>query len=309
MLWAFGLVWSLIMIIQHFSYPYVLFDVYHGFTYEGGEERAIDVRSGMIRIWIAGIGYSYFIATYIWYKLYEKFSLKHVILLSIVLGGILFMQSRQVIFGLLLVYVGDIIINFNANNIKRIRFTAIFVGLAILFFAVAGDFIFALIELSKDQEITSGDYIRAQEIEFFLFKYWPNPLCYLLGNGWEQDASPYGKEIKEQIKWGLGLYRSDVGLIGAFNKFGIIYVIMIIVLYIKVLIPSKSIFIPKYIRMYFVLCVLTSFSGSNFFESPSFFVPFICLFYIIDKANVQRICHNTYSQQVEVNSDRYQVAV
>lgn len=306
---GFGLVWSIIMIVQQFTYPNILFDVYHGVTYEGGQERNVDIRGGIVRVWIAGIGFSYFLASYAWQQLYKKLSLMNITLFGIIIAGIVFMQSRQVIFGLILVYTIDVILSFRVNNVKSIRFSAIFFGIGIIFFAIAGDFIIALIELSKNQEITSGDYVRAQEIDFFLFKYWPNPLCYIIGNGWEHDSSPYGKEIKEQIKWGLGLYRSDIGLIGAFNKFGLIYVLSIVILYAKILIPKKSIIIPKYIRIFFILCALTSFSGSNFFETPSFFVPFLCLFYIIDKENAKYFYCNTYSQQVVTDSKRYQVAV
>jgi hypothetical protein len=305
---VFGVLWSIIMIVQQFTYPYILFDVYHGVTYEDGMERNVDIRGGIIRVWIAGVGFSYFLASYMWQKIYEKLSFKNLFLFSIVLAAILLMQSRQVIFGLMLVFTADIILSFRINNFKTVRFTTIFIGLAVIFFAVAGDFIFALIELSKEQKVTSSDYIRGLEIEFFLFKYWPDPLCYIIGNGWEHDASPYGVEIKEKIKWGLGLYRSDIGMIGAFNKFGIIYIIVIIMFYIKVLIPKRYFIVPKYIRIFFVLCALTSFTGSNFFENPSYFLPFVCLLYIIDKTNEQYFYRNSHLQQTVTDAERYSVA-
>lgn len=304
---VFGLLWSLIMIVQQFTYPNILFDVYHGVTYEGGQERNVDIRGGIVRVWIAGIGFGYFIASYMWQKLYEKLSFKNIVLFSIMIAGILLMQSRQIIFGLILIYTIDVIMTFSLKSVKSVRFATIFFGIAIVFFAVAGDFVIALIELSKEQKVTSGDYIRAMEIDFFLFKYWPNPLCYILGNGWEHADSPYGKEIIEHIKWGLGLYRSDIGMIGAFNKFGIIYVLVIIIFYVRMLIPKKGFIVPKYIRIYFILCALTSFSGSNFFEVSSFFIPFSCLFYIIDKANEQHFYRNSHPQQNTVDAKRYQV--
>ncbi|AQG81398.1 hypothetical protein [Spirosoma montaniterrae] len=305
----FGVAWSIIMVVQQFTYPTVLFDVYHGVTYEDGKERNVDIRGGIVRIWIAGVGFSYFLATYMWQKIYEKLSLSNIALFALVIAAILLMQSRQVIFGLILVFTADVFLNFKVASVKRIRFTTLFFGFALVFFAVAGDFILALIELSKEQGVTSGDYVRALEINYFLFEYWPHPLCYLLGNGWEHDLSPYGKEIKEQLKWGLGLYRSDVGLIGAFNKFGLFYVVVVIMFYAKVLIPRKHLIIPRYIRLCFVLCALTAFTGANFFETPSYFVPFACLFYITDKANEYHLHHHTHSQPAVAHTEGHPVAV
>ena len=303
----FGIAWSVIMIIQQFTYPNILFDVYHGVTYEDGRERNVDIRGGVVRVWIAGVGFSYFMACYMWQKLHEKLSLENIVLFLLVIAGILLMQSRQIIFSLILIFTADTLLSFRIASVKSIRFTTLFFGFAILFFAIAGNFIFALIELSKEQEVTSGGYVRALEIDFFLFNYWPNPFCYLLGNGWEHDDSPYGIEIKEHLKWGMGLYRSDIGLIGAFNKFGIIYVIIIAGFYIRMLIPRKYFIVPKYIRIFFILCAMTSFTGSNFFEVSSFFVPFTCLFYIIDKTNEHYFYHRSYSQQVVTDPERHPV--
>lgn len=304
----FGIAWSVIMIVQQFTYPNILFDVYHGVTYEGGRERNIETRGGVVRVWVAGIGFSYFMASYMWQKLHEKLSVKNIILFSLVIAGILLMQSRQIIFSLILIFTADTLLSFRIASIKSVRFTTLFFGFAIIFFAIAGNFVFALIELSQQQEVTSGDYVRALEIDFFLFNYWPNPLCYLIGNGWEHDHSPYGVEIKEHLKWALGLYRSDIGLIGAFNKFGLIYVIVIILFYIKMLIPQKHFIVPKYIRIFFVLCALTSFTGSNFFEVSSCFVPFICLFYLVDKTNEHHRYRYSHSQQATTNAEGHPVA-
>jgi hypothetical protein len=303
----FGIIWAMIMILQQFTYPNIYFNAYDGVTYENGEIRTTETRGGITRIMINGFGFCYFMAAFTWQELRKNISLKNIFLFALIIAGVLLTQSRQIIFGLILIFVVDTFLSFRLNDTKSIRFVTIFLGISILFFTIAGDFIIALIELSQEQNITSNQYIRGLEIEFFLFKYWPDPFCYLLGNGWDHSNSPYGQEMKEQIQRSMGFHRSDIGLIGAFNKFGIIYIIVIVMFYIMILIPKKHFIVPKYIRIFFILCALTSLSGANFFELSAFFVPFTCLFYIIDKTNEEYLYNYSNSQQATADSERHEV--
>lgn len=305
----FGILWATIMIIQQFTYPTVFFNAYNGATYENGDEKVTESRGGIIRIMIIGLGFCYYMVSYMWQQLREKLSIRNMILFTLIMTGLLLTQSRQLIFGIILIFIADVIIDFRIKSNKSVKFTFIFVAIGVLFFSVAGEFLVALVELSQEQNITSKDYIRGLEIDFFLFKYWPDPLCYLMGNGWDHANSAYGHEMKEEIQRSMGFHRSDIGIIGAFNKFGLAYIIIIFMFYALILFPKKNFIVPKYIRIFFILCALTSLSGANFFELSSFFVPFTCLFYIIDKTNENHLYRNSHPQQVTVDSEGVDVLV
>ncbi|MEO9145184.1 MAG: hypothetical protein ABI237_06460 [Ginsengibacter sp.] len=205
-------------------------------------------------------------------------------LFVLALAGLFLTDSRQVIFGVLGILLFSFLFRFNFNDKKKVQFLFLFSFIAIVLIIIAGDYLLNLIKLSQEQE-SSDSFVRGKAIKFYLFDYNPSFLCYIIGNGWQNFYSPYGHEVARTLEDSLGYFRSDIGLFGALNKFGIIYVIFVLRIYYKMIFKRKKLYVPVYIREFFIVCFITSFTGENYFEVSYIFMLFVCIFYIIDEEN------------------------
>jgi hypothetical protein len=280
LLFKVGFMWCIIMISQQLL-SFTLFNQQQREVALLGADRVLEQRGGLTRIFVLGTEYGYIFLFLTWRRLYDRFSTLNLIYFTIAVAAIIFTATRQFIVGSLGIILFDFILSIKFN-IKTVRLIAIAVCSVLVVFYVAGDFLFSLIQLSKDQEVTSDDYIRSLEINFFLNSYWPNKLCYFLGNGWEYGSSAYGNEMINTIQERYKYYRSDIGLIGALNKFGALYVVGVIAIYYK-MIFSKKLVIPRYIKLLFIMCVLTSISANNYFEISASYIALISCIYIAEQ--------------------------
>lgn len=297
-----GTVWSVIMVIQQITFPAVLFNLptvffdYYSDTEIDFVRNLADERAGVVRIMILGIPYAYFLIFYSWIKLNENFKLKQFFILILTAVALSLTGSRQIIFTVILILAIDFFVSSKILIAKKIS-VLLFLSAAIyLGYPYLDEYFTSLIEVTKEQNIMSNEYVRIQEINYFLFDFFPSPFCYFFGNGQEHSLSSYGQEMMNKF-----LYRSDVGLFGAFNKFGIIYIIFIFMIYYKILIPKYRIAIPHHIRLLFIFLFLTSFTGTNYFEEPEF-IPFLVInFYMIDRYNEKSYNINSNPQPIRNN--------
>lgn len=290
-----GLIWSVIMIVQQITFPLVLFTFYP----DASEDSLInnsDTRGGLIRIFVSGTPFAYFTIFYYWRKIFDDFSIKKLCLFLLIFAGLFFSGSRQIVFGVLLILFIDFMLTFNFKSKKSLQFSLLIVITGIVASPFLFNYISSLVQLSESQDVTDTDYIRALEMYFFLFEYWGHWLCYFFGNGWEHASlSEYGKEMTTYVVDRLHFYRSDVGLIGALNKFGLFYVLVIFSIYFKILIKPKGIIVPRYIKQFFIFLFLISFTGGDYFERTDSLLLLLIIFYIIDKKNEKNIDYNTDS--------------
>lgn len=277
-----GMIWALLMIYQQFSTD-VLFNL-HADEIDDMGNLIFREERGLKRIYMPGTEFGLFMLFYSWEKIYKKLNFKYFVLFVLALTGLFFTDSRQVIFGVLAILLFSFLFRFSFNNKKKVQFLFLFSFIVIVLIIIGGNYILNLIKLSQDQK-SLGGFIRYEAIKFYLFDYNPSFLCYIIGNGWENFYSPYGHELKRTIESSLGYFRSDIGIIGALNKFGIIYVIFVLRIYYKLIFKRKKLFVPIYIREFFIMCFITSFTGANYFEFSFIFPLFVCLFYIIDEEN------------------------
>jgi hypothetical protein len=276
----FGFGWVCLIYLQQVIYPTILFSVSEvdlKTNQMGFETRGVN------RVMITGIRYGVFFVFVYWKKIQNKFNLKEFTLFLFSFGAIILTATRQIIIGVGVMIVFDLLYELRINFSKRIGFAITLISLFILLFPIWGNIVLKLIEISKEQDVTSGEYIRFVEINYFLFEYWPHWITYFLGNGWEHAYSSYGQEMQNYIEKTLRLFRSDIGLIGALNKFGIFYVVCILLIYFKTIFQFPKNSYPPYIRIMFIYLILTSFTGGNFFERASSIVFISLLLYIIDK--------------------------
>jgi hypothetical protein len=279
-----GVIWSLIVIIQQLTFPKIWFNspnAYYDYFSDIEPSTVVNhaqEEAGVIRIMLLGIPYAYFAIFYSWIKLKYSITPKHLFIFLIAIVALSLTGSRQIVFSIILIFGVDFIVSKYSSGYKKLIVSFIFTIILLSARPLVNNYLSSLVRETQEQNITSSKYIRIREADFFLFKFYPNWICYLFGNGWEHSLSPYGIKIENNI-----YYRSDVGLIGALNKFGLFYVLAIFIIFIKVLIPSKKVSVPQNIRLLFIFLLLTSFTGVNYFETTENIPLFTYIFYIIDK--------------------------
>ena len=280
---AIGLGWIIAMIAQQIIYPKVIFSIR---TDASSKVIDIDYASrGVRRFFISGMRYGILFFFYIWIQLQSKPSFRNWTLFSVAMLAIILTGTRQIIFVLLLIIIIDYLKKLYILNANKVIFL---ITLLIIISLSSGywlPYINKLLIFSESQEIISTDYIRIQAINYYMYEYWPHWTCYLWGNGWEHSYSSYGNEIIQNIEGRLRYFRSDIGLIGAFNKFGIFYILYALAIYGKIIFGFRKNSFPIYLKYLFIYLLITSLTGSNFFEKSESIVMFSILFYIIDKYN------------------------
>ena len=283
----FGLVWATIMVVQSFTFPKMLFAEKLLETYEYLERargtiirvNLKDVRFGVLALVVLVNRYSTSRAL----NLYSGF------LLVFLISAIIRTGTRQIIFSC---FVLSVLLYFNADRRKKSSRYAWF-GLIVLPMSFALAYLVTinlgsleLLASSLKDDLTSSN-IRYLAGVFYLFEYWPSYspyVAYILGNGIEHGQSEYGREIIDKHWQTLHFYREDVGIIGAYSKFGLLYVISYFTLFYR-LIKMKSLPQNLYIRYFIIFLLITSLTGRNHLENPPVIVIVVCLAYILDKFN------------------------
>lgn len=116
---------------------------------------------------------------------------------------------------------------------------------------------------------------------FFLNEYWPSWVTKIIGNGPDIKGGSYGDEIDAVRKY-LHFYRSDVGIIGSYNLWGIFYVINVIWVIVKGLKSKYYDRNNQYLRLFFFNTLMILIINETF-DSPAT-IPWYCfIFYLIDK--------------------------
>lgn len=265
MIIAVGFIWVTVTILQQFTYPYYLF----------ASRPYIMFRNGIYRYMPAGLIFGVVSMFYYYMKLVKYSTVKNFLLFFFFLAGIYFYSARQYIFVTSLV----ISISFFFVKGKERRKIISVVILLVISFATVMDVI-----LSKLQTATSDvdeHNIRLVAYYFYGLKYFPHWITHIIGNGFPYSNSAYGKIMYEYIQGGMGLYRSDIGIVGTYNLFGLAYIINLLLALIKALrskISEDYIFLKLVIVFLLIELPLAEFSWN------SAFIPVYCfIFYIIEK--------------------------
>ncbi len=135
--------------------------------------------------------------------------------------------------------------------------------------------------------------------KFYLYEYWPHWTTMLTGNGLPHIASAYGREMDLIIQY-FRFFRSDVGIVGAFNKFGIFYVIIVFGLIIKCLKIKIHNNEDKYLKLFFFNALFLIITNESF--SNERVIPFYCfILYLIDKS-IEKYKEESPTRSVEKNT-------
>ncbi len=250
--------------------------------------RILDCRVGMSRgtIRIFMPGFQYVIIGYL-ALLNKYFNTRKIsdALLAGVLFMVFFLQgTRQTIaimgFLTLIAILGSKIL----TNKLAILFSLFLATIA--FFFIFHDVILEMINVTVSQKSSSDDGVRYRAAYYFLHDFFPNKATYFFGNGADSMNSSYGAYVF-YLKRRLGFYQSDIGIIGDYTKFGVLYVLSVLLIIIKIFILKVPEYF-KFIKLFFLSIVLTSITGRFLFGEPSGIVTIASLLYIIDKNKIPR---------------------
>lgn len=266
-----GATWIFITIAQQFTYPH-----YYFFSRDDNEQSIF--RAGVYRYMVVGHQYGDFVLFYFFYNFLITRKIKHLGFVFFGLLGLYFYGTRQFALSAVVCMCISALLVKGMHRVYMI----IFIGIgAVVIFYLKDRLFGQYVEMTEDQ-LKYGDNIRLLSANFFLTEYWPSKLARLIGNGKAYASSVYGREIVN-INLYFHYYRSDVGIIGAYNQFGLLYVLNILWVNIKGAAGKYFTYENNYLRLFF-LNALILVVISEYYSNPTT-IPFYCfVFYLADKS-------------------------
>ncbi len=259
-----GIVYIVFFLVQYALYPKILFNV------------RIQLSRGTTRIFLQGgaiASLAYFMGLYYFTTtqkpLYGIVSI--LFFITLILQG-----TRQNI--LLIGFATIVFILVNKRVKSKFSIMLLLALLAIPVFYFFQDIFMNLIAVSEKQSAQQDDDIRIKAVKFFMIDFFPSPFAYLIGNGESHMASNYGMEVFK-YKMVNGLYQSDIGILGDVSKYGVFFILGVVLIYLKVFKLKLTRFV--YIKYFFLVSFLRMFLGSDFGGAESIVV-LSTMLYMID---------------------------
>lgn len=288
----FGIVFSILYILQYLVHPMVIFDV-----------RIAEVRE-TVRIFLPGFFFlilAYFLTLN---RLFESFSIGKLFSILLFLSIVILMGTRQVIFTLLLLTIINVL--FSKTVKSKVLILILMVSSIIPIILMFQEIFISLIDLSKDQSETLEDNVRLRAAVFFLTELFPNSFAYITGNGADSYNSSYGFMI-QIYRDAYGFYQSDIGLIGDYVRYGAFFALGAFLILFR-MIFSKTSDSRSYFKYFYISILLTLFTGGGPFAQADSIVLICFTLYIIDIDKHDRNISEEEAQEhelTEITEDRY----
>ena len=250
---------------QYVMYPTMIFGA-----------RAQEAR-GTIRIFLPGSAFAGLMYFYFLQAIFTK-NRNEYIVLCIAFLAIPFLQgTRSSIITILFGTIVYIVISKRVRS--KVLVTILMLAGTVLVYFIFQDIIMSLIEVSEKQAAQEGDDIRVTSAKFYLYEFYTSNLNYLIGNGESHMMSPYGMRVWF-YKSNYGFYQNDLGILGEYIKFGILYVIIVLLLLRKLFVIKIE---PRYayIKYWAVLLIISELVGGSF-SSPTSIIVICSVMYIYD---------------------------
>jgi hypothetical protein len=251
---------------------------------------------GTIRLFVPGMlctiaAYFYFLNKY-----FETNNIK-VLIFSLITFSVFVLQgTRQLIFSIAFLTVVNLILS---NKVKSKFLMLMMISVASFFiFLIFRDIFMAIFEVSGRQSTNFEHDIRVRAAKFFLTDFMPNNLAYWFGNSNSEAGSPYNlKQFYYNVKYGF--YLNDIGIIGDYVRYGVIFTIGSIYLLIKAIF-FKIGHEYRFLKYYIVAQCFTLLGGKGVIGGAD--IVLICTLYIFDLEHAKLKNNNNYLYTNE-NSD------
>lgn len=242
----------------------------------------VSAERGTVRIFLPGGSFAMIMFFYFLQKALQSNNLRYAIFCLVYLMTPILQGTRNAIATILFASMVVILVSKRVKSRLGVIFMT---GLAaVLFFFIFQDIIFNLIEVSSNQVAQEEDDVRERSATFYLTDFYPDKLNYIIGNGFGHMRSTYGLKIM-YYQVTFGFYQSDLGIISGYVKFGVLFVIAIILTLRKIVVIRID---PKYnyIKFWTIILVIQSILGSPYVY-PSSIVTIAVALYIIDVSNYE----------------------
>lgn len=272
-----GLIWCLIQIIQQITAPVFLFSNAVELL---KDEEIGNQRNGIYRYSPIGDQFGLIFLFYFFQQYLQK---KNVLLLiAIVLGllGIYFTATRQIIAVTLFCIVIGLFIQ---RKIKVSSYIGILVLCTLImmnFDALFGQFV----EQTADKDdISTVARLNAYRLYGLELNDW-NPFTIILGNGDPGRGTLYQRYIQniEMRHWAV---RADVGIVGMYYTYGLIYITVIFIFFLKIIRKWK--FVDLYLKLFVIFIICTSPMLWHFGYSSANIGIYSFIYYLLEK-NIQK---------------------
>ncbi len=208
-------------------------------------------------------------------KLKDKYSVKDTLMVLLFLTFLYFLQNRSTLF------IAVIITGYAFLTSKNKFGIPIIILLSIFIFYQTQEVWMELREQTFAQ-LSDPDYNRVKAFNYFVYGANKNLLTILLGNGYLSAHAT--SRMMDNME--MGIFNSDLGMIGFWNQFGIIPIIVILVVIIKVLVSKACPFYVKAIALHILGGALTI----SYFAHPADMLWFIFLYYLfLYYTNIHRV--------------------
>ncbi|MDQ3535845.1 MAG: hypothetical protein M3421_09505 [Bacteroidota bacterium] len=241
---------------------------------------------------VSGIQYGVFVLFYFFYKYLHSKKIYTLFYVAFALVGLFYYGTRQVgVAAIASLFILILLV----KGVAKWKYL-LFFTICMLFLVSSLSFLFdKYVEMTSSQ-LDDEDYIRILSGNFYLYEYWPHWTAKLIGNGTSHHTSNYGQEI-EQLQSYLGFYRADIGIIGAFNQYGIFFVLNILWVNIKGIFLKINFDKDKYLKVFFFYLTSMLILSQSYNSMSA--IPFYCfIFYLIDKSLEQKDEQNFSFQKV-----------
>lgn len=263
-----GIIWTCMEVVQQFTYPHIWFAT----RYETLDHN-IEIRNGIYRFNIEGREFGLLLLFYSFQQYLEKS--KKIYLLGIVVGliGIYMLVTRQIIVAAIASLVYGM---FAMKKLKISSFISIIV-IALIVYINADKLFGTFVEMTEGVD---DSYIRFIAYKFYGLEYNNGSLFpFLVGNGLPGN-SIYGNESSRLAD--LGLYQADIGIVGMYSWYGIIYVITVVAFFVYIIKMRRR--VDFYLQMYIVFMLLTSIMLHHFGYNSHHIMTLCVVLYLISES-------------------------
>ena len=239
---------SSIYIFQQLLYP----DLYLFNSLQHYDE--VEIRNGLYRFRLFALNPCIMISFYYTLYLYaENRNPKDLVLLVLFAVALFLTLTRNIYFCIFVPAFFYVFLKQRELSVRTIFYFIIGASFVLIVINNA-DIILGRDFVSKTQDELDESNVRVMSVAFYGLEYWKDYGNMILGNGiasWGNSA--YGNEI-QLIEEENKLFRSDIGIIGTFSTYGVVYIFAIILAYRRVFKVFKK--TPVYLRMFIISTIL-----------------------------------------------------
>ena len=273
----FGVFWVVMEVVQQFTYPTVWFATRYD-TFDS----TVEIRNGIYRFNMEGREFGLILLFYSFQKYLEKPSVRYLLGITLGIIGVYMLATRQIMFASVLCLF------YAMFSLHKLKFAS-FIGVSVIAMLIYMNMDTLFGDYIQMTETVDQDYIRFVSYNFFGLEYNKGQfLPFLIGNGLD-GLSSYGKEI-DRLKE-MGLYRADIGIVGMYSLYGIVYVLTVLAFFIYTIVNRK--FIDVYLQMYIVYMLVTSVMLHHFGYSTHHIMSLCLILYLIDGSIKRNKCMNS----------------